>query len=285
MKKRLVNIIKRILPQRLAALRKNCGGRNRDIALFGGNLLNQGLSTAQYLQIAGALIFRNGVRKSTHAGRNAPVINAIFDHERISFKAPVKVLDIGASLGIDAMGNLKTIEEHIPVESYTLGDLYTELHYDPEQKLLFDQDGNLLQILFYNHFVNLNFEFKYPLQKIVQCRNRKYTRRIARTYKKVKPISNQIIQVPLVHPSVGSNPKFRMERLDVFAPLKEKFDLIICMNLLQTRYFDKDEVNAGIRNLLNALRPGGVLITGVTDQPRLFIGEQEIPFRLSTKND
>jgi SAM-dependent methyltransferase len=279
MKREVANILKRLLPQRLTALRKNCGGRNRNTGLFSANLLQQGISTEQYLQIAGALIFRNGVRKSTHEGRNAPVISSILNRLNLSFRGPVKVLDIGASLGLDATGNLEAIEKHFPIVSYTLGDLYTELLYDPEQKLVFDQDENLLQILFYNHFVNLNFEFKYSFQRIVQCRNRKYTRRIARTYKKVKPIKTQIVKIPLIHPSVGANPKFSAERMDVFNPLKEQYDLIICMNLLQPRYFSGRMVQKGIDNLTSALRPGGALITGVTDRPRIFADGKEITLR------
>jgi SAM-dependent methyltransferase len=268
--------LKRLVPAWLAALRKYCGGRNMNTDLFSANLLQNDLPTSLYLRIASALIFHNGVRKSTHEGRNAPVIRALFEKKLVSFSEPVKVLDIGSSLGFDAITTLDIISNFCKVESFTLGDLFTELWYDPSQNMVFDQDGNLLQIMLGNHFVNVNFEFKYRLQKTIQHRNIKYTRKIAAEYRESRPDMDKVVRIPLVYPGVLSNPIFTMKRLNVFEKLNEQYDLIICMNLLQPRYFGEALVWQGINNLTQALRPGGALITGVTDRPRLFNGDQEV---------
>ncbi len=262
--------LKRILPPWLLAIRRNCGGRNRETSLFAANLLKPDLSESMYQRIASALIFSNGVRKSTHTGRNAPILQALFERKEIGFPGIIRVLDIGASLGTDAISNLEVISRYVGVESYTMSDLYTNLLYDPDRKIIFDQDGNLLQVLGRRHFTSLNFEYKYRIEHLYHLFNRLYTARLKKRYQEVKPETGRIIHIPLVYPSLLSNPRFRTARMDVFQPIGERYDLIICMNLLQTRYFSHIMIEAGIKNLKNALFPGGFLLTGVTDQYRLI---------------
>ncbi len=266
MNQTIKSLAKKILPPWLLAFRRHCGGFHRDPRFFAANLLDPDLPSAMYSRIASHLIFPNGVRKSTYPGRNATVLEALFAEGRFSSATPLKVLDIGASFGMDSQSNLEAILKYCPVDSYVLGDLYTSLLYDPETGVVFDEEGNPVQVRLRQGFVNLYFEFKYPIEKIYHLINRYKTAKILKQYQGIKPNARKAITIPLFHPEVLQNPVFKTARLNVFGKIPDKFNLIICINLLQTRYFNEDKVAEGIRNLQNCLLPGGVLVTGVTDE-------------------
>lgn len=264
-------MIKKMSPGWLIASRRNCGGFNSDTSLFAGRLAEKSINDVEWLQLVNALIFYNGVRKSTKFFRNAPIIEKLFSERAVSWeRSPLNVLDIGASVGIDALGNLEAIQKFTTVKKYVLGDLFTELHYDVDRQLIFDQDDRLLQILFDDYFVNLNFEFKYHLEPLFHVRNIIKTKRMRRSQRVTEASGGERVIIPLVYPPVEKNPVFEASRINVFEPLTDKFDLIICMNLLQTRYFSRNMIELGNRNLISALSPGGYLITGVTDNYRII---------------
>lgn len=265
------NLARKVLPAWLLAIRRHCGGYHRDERLFAASLLNTDLPTDFYSRIASHLIFPNGVRKSTYTGRNAPLLEALFTKEGYQPNGPLKILDIGASFGMDSMSNLNAISRYCEVESYTLADLYTEVLYDPEAGIIFDHNGIPVQVRRSKGFVNLWFEFKYPVEKFYHILNQYKTRRIIHQFKHKKPDPARVIPIPLFHPEVLKNSIFRTKQLDVFSPVPETYDLVICLNLLQTRYFDAEKVALGIQNLKNCLNTGGVLVTGVTDAVKYYL--------------
>jgi hypothetical protein len=266
--------IRKILPPWLRAINRNCGGFNPDATLFAGRLLSPDLTDDQWLKMVNALIFGNGVRKSTRFNRNAPVLERLIADGTLRWDKPgIKVLDMGASVGIDAIGNLAVLSKHFKVSRYTLGDLYTEVQYDTFTQRIYDHDGNLIQVLLPNGFATLNFEFKYRIEPLFHWQNRRKTGKLKKQLAGVKPNPETTIPIPLIYPPVKENPVFNLKKVSVFEPMAEKYDLIICMNLLQPRYFPQDMIDLGNQNLLNSLSPGGVLLTGVTEKPSL--GRQE----------
>lgn len=73
-------------------------------------------------------------------------------------------------------------------------------------------------------------------------------------------------QVPLVHPAVteftAQNPWFQVKVHSIFEPLPEAADVIRSMNILNKRYFDRDQLVLGIRAAYASLRPAGLWVVG-----------------------
>lgn len=166
--------------------------------------------------------------------------------------------------GHGCSGNIEVLERFIPVHSYCLGDLYTHIFFDPLQNIIFDQDENVIQVMTRNGFLTLNFEFKYRIEPLFHLRNRHITKKARRQYAEVKPSEN-VIKIHLLYPAAETHPQIEIRRINVFEPLEEKYDLILCMNLLQSRYFSEEMVALGNENLRKSLNSGGFLVTGVTD--------------------
>lgn len=270
-KKRLRNI----LPPWLRVIRRNCGGYNRNTSLFAGHLSDGGSDEALWAGRLNALIFPNGVRKSTMSHRNTEIVNGLLNRGELQWnKEFITVLDMGASAGLDALGTLSALEKHIRVSRYVLGDRYTELLFDTRHNRVFDQDGAVIQQLQNNRFVNLYFEFKYSIEPLFHPWNILRTRHLRKRLTGVQPDPGHTIRIPLIHPTAAAHPLMTGCRADVFQPLTEKYDLIICMNLLQKRYFTEEQVALGIQNLKEGLAPGGFLLTGVTDDWQLLSHNQ-----------
>lgn len=266
MKKRTKALLRRILPPWITAAKRDCGGINKHPELFGANLAQKELSNEAYVRMVNSLIFPNGVRKSTGIRRNAPLLATLLDSGQLGWDKPsIRVLDMGASIGMDATGNLEEIQKHIQVESYTLADLFTALLYDPERKLIFDQDGKVIQVMLDQSFASLYFEFKYRIEPLYHIANLIRTYLLRRKFKKIIPDPETTLEIPLVFPPVKEQPAFRVQRADVFKTIPGTYDLILCFNLLQPRYFTKEQIETGNDNLTEALNPGGFLVTGVTD--------------------
>jgi SAM-dependent methyltransferase len=264
-------ILRKILPSWLGAARRNCGGFNRDTTLFAGYLSEEDAGEDLWIRRLNALIFANGVRKSTRLHRNAPILKELLGNGTLQWEKPsIRVLDIGASAGLDALSNLQALQQHQTVDRYVLGDLYTELLWDKRSNRVFDQDGKVVQQLLDNRFINLNFEFKYAIEPLFHLLNMANTRRWKQRLAGARPHPECAVTIPLVYPSVAANPLFTCQRVDVFGPMTEEYDLVICMNLLQRRYFSVKQIEQGNRNLLRSLTPGGILLTGVSDTWRVM---------------
>lgn len=260
------NVLRKLLPAWLTAVKRNCGGINKNTSFFAGQLAKPDINDDEYLKIINALIFENGVRKSTKFNRNSELIRTLIAEKKIGWeKDSLTVLDVGASVGIDALGNLEALKIKYPVKEYVLGDLYTTILYDTANQLIFDEYGNVVQALFSDYFVTMNFEFKYWIEPLYHLYNIYKTKRLKKHFKDAVPAEKQTVIIPLLYKKVMSDNVFKQQKINVFEPLNRKFDLIICMNLLQPRYFKQELIESGNRNLINALNPKGYLITGVTD--------------------
>lgn len=242
----------------------NCGGKNSNTKYFGGNLNLENLPKDNLEQIYFNLIMANGIKKATYSNRNDSVVETIIKEiKELNLEKAVAILDIGSSSGIDAINNWEKICLAAKVEKYVMGDLYTEIHYDKKRQLIFDQDGNLLQVLRKNDFVNINFQFTFPFQRITNLPKYLLPYLLKKRYKYPEM---GIIKLPMVHPVMAKllekKEVFFFERLNVFEPIPGKYDIIICMHLLTDFYFNEDEIRKAKDNLVSTLKPGGFLVVG-----------------------
>jgi hypothetical protein len=272
-------ILRKAAPRWLRGIRRNCGGYNPDRSLFAGRLTDPQLTAEEWIRLVNALIFPNGVRKSTRINRNSNLLKQLIQAGHLDTLPPeITVLDMGASVGIDASGNLDVLARNRKVSRYVMADLYTELLYETATQRIFDQDGMLLQQALKEGFFAFYFEFKYRIEPLFHWRNLQRTRRMKRKLRGIFPDQKHTITIPLIYPEAKEHPVIQSIRANVFQPIHERYDVILCMNLLQRRYFSDTEIERGNQNLAEALNPGGLLITGVTDAYQLIrYGEYRKP--------
>ncbi len=271
--------LKALIPQSVAGALANCGGTNYRRERFAGNLINPQLSDEEYLYIFHSLIFPNGVRKSTSQGRNTEILERLIASGDLAVPKRPRVLDIAASMGIDAKSTLSLLNRSASVERYVLGDLYTRVLYHPTRGLVFDEDRRLIQVRGRLSFTAIYFAYNYWFQRFTNLPKRLRPWLLRQRHKLSS--DDGLVAIPLIHPSIdveSDESPFRLKRLDVFKPLGEWFDLIICMHLLVPRYFAKETLERGVDNLARHLNIGGSLLVGATDRYRLVTRNGEDAF-------
>jgi hypothetical protein len=259
--------LRSLVPDKIAGAVANCGGTNWRRGRFAGNIVRSDLTSDEYVAICHSLIFPNGVRKTTSPTRNTQVMRKLLELGYLVRKPSIRVLEVGASAGLDALATWELLRERGTVERYDLGDLFTELHYDEERGLIFDQDGHLLQVDLGSRFVAIYFAYNYWFQRFTNLPKRVHPWLLQRRLRH-DPVARKIV-IPLVHSKLGlgsTDTPFRSKRMDVFEPIDERYDLVICMHLLVERYFDRSTIARGTQNLAAALAPGGTLIVGATER-------------------
>lgn len=264
-----------LVPRRLLDLFANCGGWNPRSSRFAGSLATGTVDDEQLLAICHSLIFPNGVRKTTSGSRNVTTLNKLLDDGLLPLKADLDVLDIGASIGLDATSTLRLLETRNTVRSYTLGDRYASILYDRRRNAVFDEDHHLLQVRRHLGFTSVNFSYNEPAQKLINLPKRLRPWLIERQLQfEDHP---DVLRIPLVHPSIrldGRSP-FKLRSVDVFEPIDETYDLIICMHLLVPRYFSAETIALGEKNLASSLRVGGALVVGASEAGRVYVRTSE----------
>jgi hypothetical protein len=268
--------LKAILKRLLGPFAGFNGGFDPRAARFAGRLTESGLGMFELVAIYNSLIFRNGVRKTTTHGRNFEVIGALLDQGRLTLPESIRVLDLGASAGLDALATYRRLTQVTNVETFVLGDFFTEILVDTRH--VYDQDGVLMQRRLAFGFVNRFFSCSTPYQRLAAL-PQQLLAWLATVGQKRASVG--LKRVELWHPDVRSEPgaPFTMQRMDVFAPLPTlSYDLIICLHLLVDRYFSSSAIEAAIRNLQQALRVGGTVITGANERVRLIRRTSETEF-------
>lgn len=269
-------VLKKFVPKGIVDAFANCGGTNLRSERFAANLLRDDLSDDQFLGIMHSLIFPNGVRKTTARGRNTAVLRKLLDEGALALpRRPLRVLDIGASGGLDALATHALLSSVGRVESYMLGDLHTRVLYDRDRGLVYDEDGDLVQVRRRVGFVATHFEYSFRYQRLMNLPKRVRPWLLRRRFS-APADGAALVPIPLVHRSlrVGSpGSPFRLARMNVFQAIPGEYDLVICMHLLVDRYFSRERIEEGVRNLSHALAPGGSLLVGATEKHRLVVRE------------
>lgn len=252
-----------IAPRPISCLTRNSGGVNKKLQNFAGRLLQDDLSDEQYYAITSSLIFQNGVRKTTAKNRNLSDLKEVFPNEYRSPSKPIRVLDMGCSIGLASLANYDYLSQFYDVKEYVLGDLYTELLYDQDAGLIFDQDGNLLQVLRNKDFVSVNFEYWFLVERLKTICAERTANKLRRSC-----IFNRdkCVKIELLHPRLKETQNgkvFKLERMNVLEPIAgEGFDIILCFFLLVKRYFNEEQLRQAYDNLVNSLNKDGVLVVG-----------------------
>jgi SAM-dependent methyltransferase len=255
----------------LAWIFANGGGRN-GAGRFAGNLVRTDLLPAEVQRIYHALILPNGVRKTSHRARNTGQLCELLVSGEIALPQRVRVLDMGASLGVDALATAELLRaQKYDVAEYVLGDLHPSVLYDGERGLVFDEDGTLLQVRRRRSFVSIHFSYAHAFHRITHLPKRLLPWMLRRRHR-YDPAA-PLVSIPLVDPRLrvddASSP-FRLRRLDVFRPFVGEFDFILCMNLLLPQYFDPDAIERATSNLATHLAPGGTVVVGGAGRLRVL---------------
>ena len=226
---------------------------------------------ARIAEVLDALVLRNGVKKTTYPMRHSAAIGAFLRVTEFAGGQSIRVLDVPSSTGISSLTTLQLLRERFDVEAYVLGDLAFRVHWDRERQCIFDDEWNLLQVKTGDSFFSIYrghasgdvspFLAKLWLYPIHW--------RAARLVRRYRPDSGMPTQtVLLVHPEVErvmGDDVISAERMNVFEPGQESFDLILSFNLLQRNYFPASVIRQGLDSLSSRLREGGYLITGNTE--------------------
>lgn len=277
-----------LVPETIKGAIASCGGYDPRFHRFAGHLANPQLSEAQFLGICDALILPNGTRKTTGPSRNGPLVRALCDRGLLATQPHVRVLDVGASAGLDAMSTCAILEERTKVDEYVLGDLHTAVLYDRKRGLVFDEDGNLLQIRRGKGYVAMHFSYAFHFQRYTHApkKIRPWVMR-ATTARELAPPPDAE-RLAIVHPALrlgAPDSPYRVRRMDVFAPVADRFDIVICLHLLVGRYFTPAKIDEGVTNLSRALAVGGTLLVGAREDFRLVTRIAENEWRTVTSED
>lgn len=253
-----------------AALSNN-GGFNSRRARFAGLLANQPSAT-QRIAILHSLIFPNGVRKTTAPGRNAEQVGRLVQ-THLRGRKELSIIDVGSSSGVDASETLRRLSSAYRVKRYVLADLYPRVQYDSRSGMVYDEDGQPLQLsLGPLGFFSFHFSHNFAWQTRLSLAERI----LAKSLKSLVPEPGFTTVLALADPSLldagGSLlPPFELIRFNVFeSKLDMKFDLVVCLHLLVARYFDERTIEAGIANLKELVAPGGLLVVGDLEAPRVW---------------
>lgn len=229
--------------------------------------------SSRYRSILNCIILQNGVTKTTYESRYGHVLAALQNDGRLKLNtSSIDVLDLPSSAGMASIECYDGLRQVYDLRSYVLGDLYWRLYLDEATNCVYDEDGNLLQVLRRRDFVSIYRPHRFGdvhglIPSIVLFPLDVRSFYLCRRYP--SPLSRgRLINVDLFHPAVEtrlSDQRIRAMTVDVFATVPGEFDLILSLNLLQANYFGVAEIDTGISNLSRALREDGVLILGDSD--------------------
>lgn len=228
--------------------------------------------------IMDSLILQNGVRKTTYAMRQSHAIDCFLSEDRFSpEQAPLRVLDVPSSTGISSLATLEYIRRRYAIGTYVLGDLAFQVNWDPETDCIFDDNWNLLQVRQGDRFSSINLghtsgDVYTPMSRFwllpVELRARRLLNEFGTARKE------HCLPILLVHPEVKERIAegiMELRQVDVFQSIPDKFDLILSFNLLQKNYFPESSIQLGIKNLSDALRDGGYLVLGDSENFAIYL--------------
>ncbi|MGC4079564.1 MAG: hypothetical protein QM702_21485 [Rubrivivax sp.] len=258
------------MPESVKGAIASCGGWDPRGHRFAGHLARPDLTEKEFLGVCDALILPNGTRKTTGPARNAILIRKLLDRGLLG--KPRTALDVGASAGLDALTTVELLSTVTTIDEYVLGDLHTAVLYDRERGLVFDEDGNLLQVARGRGYVAMHFSYAFDFQRVTHAPKKVRPFLMRKTGADRLAPNGAVERLPIVHPRMKLGPPgpFRLRRMDVFAPVEGRFDLVICLHLLVSRYFSAAKIREGEENLARALNVGGTLLVGSREDFRLI---------------
>lgn len=223
----------------------------------------------QFKGIVDALVMKNGVTKSTHPMRQNRILRQVLADASCRLNtSSIAVLELPASTGVAALDNLAILSQQYRIRAYVLGDLFWQLYYDTDRQCIFDEELNLLEVKLQHRFFSIyrpawSGERNRALATFLLLPFELVSRYLKRKY--VYSQNSHNVRIRVLHPDVETRVDtgdFTVKRMDVFTELEDRYDVILCFNLLLREYFPEDQIAKGINNLKNALNEGGLLIMG-----------------------
>ena len=220
-------------------------------------------------RIMDTLVMKNGVTKKTYPMRQDPILTQVLADTNCRFqKFAITVLEVPSSTGIASLANFATLSQSYRIRTYVLGDLFFHLYYDTDRECVFDDEFNLLQVKLKNRFFSiyraersgdayshLTAVLLFPFELASRHLRKKYA---------YSTTSNNV-PILVLHPDVEARVRtgdLTVRKMDVFHDIGDRYDLILCFNLLVRDYFPPDQIAKGMENLRNALHDEGFLIMG-----------------------
>ena len=223
----------------------------------------------QFKGIVDALVMKNGVTKSTHATRQNRILTKVLaDAHCRPQKSSITVLEVPASTGITALDNFATLSQYYRIQAYVLGDLFFRLYYDTDRECVFDEEFNLLQVKLKKRFFSTYRAARSGERYTGLTTALMFPFELASWYLKKKyAYSTTSTNVPILvlHPDVEARLRtgdLTVRTMDVFLEVGDRYDVILCFNLLLRDYFPEDQIAKGTENLKHALNEQGFLIMG-----------------------
>lgn len=225
----------------------------------------------QFERIMDSLVLRNGVTKTTYAGRHGQLLRRILSDPRVvPERASIDVLDVPSSAGMSSLDIHALLSERFTVTRYVLGDLYFNIHVDSDRQCVFDDEGHLLQVRTERGFASVHRPFvmgdeQSPLLRLLMSSHDRRNRKLQEQY--LWQAAGDYASVRLLHPEVERairDGHMQLRKCDVLAPIDDRFDVILSFNLLQKTYFPDAQIVRGVENLGRSLNQGGILVVGDT---------------------
>ncbi len=228
--------------------------------------------SARFDAIVDRLVMPNGVTKTTYFRRQEEVLAKVLAHEECALsRGAVRVLDVPSSAGTGSLRSYAMIRERYPIASYVLGDLCFEIVYDPRRGCVFDEQGNLLQVVSRKGFfavyrAHTAGDVYTWVTRFLLLPLDLYAAYLKERYPYGE--SEEHVRIRVVHPEVEalvSDGVLRLAKMDVFDGIDGTYDLILSFNLLQRNYFPPERIALGVQNLGRALEENGLLVIGDTE--------------------
>ena len=194
----------------------------------------------------------NGTSKTTSANRFEDLDKWLM--ESLPSKKH-RVHDVAVSSGITSLYLYNQLLKEDKCQSFCISDKYSELSFEGDGiKRFYDSSGQCAFIHVFGLYAIKQTSRFFFLSKLLFF-----------IFNKAKS-KQQDKSVWLFHPLVKEkieSDKLRLIAFDVFvASHQDSFDLIRCMNLLNTLQFSENQIKQAIDNLKSSLVDGGVLLLG-----------------------
>ena len=194
----------------------------------------------QFEKIMDCLVLKNGVTKTTYAGRHRQLLRRVLSDPRAALDRPsIAVLDVPSSAGMSSLDTYALLSERCTVARYVLGDLYFNIHVDRERQCVFDEEGHLLQVRTNQGFVSVHRPFVMGNEQssLVRFLMSSLDRRTARVARTIPLAGGSRLHPGAVAASRGGarcrrRPAAGAHVRRISCQLKSQFDLILSFNLL-----------------------------------------------------
>ena len=265
-------------------------GRRRHVSLLllRDLVSDPSVTPEEYDRLAGYARMPNGVWKRTRHGRLRLVDAALLEvlQERVARGARITVCDVAASTGATSVELYRLLAQHFDVD-FVATDLYRDVlavcSRTRRLAVVLDHEGNDVQYVA-GPFVLPGGQPESPVYPVNRTLRALLRRRFLPKARAALALADVEALAPFASSVVGPyevvrlpvltretvrmlGPGFRFEPWDVLAPFPLRADVVRAMNILTREHFDDVRRRRALRNCVEALKPGGLLVVGWSPTP------------------